>query len=143
MKRLAAAILLVLLAAAAAPTRVAAAPHEPLPPSGDSNLSSAQLLGAGRALLMILAHPLVAAAVHDHSTFTKGNDSQRMQRFERTDSMVAGLMFGDSAQVERAANAIRAVHSRVHGTLHAPAAGLPAGTPYAASDPDLLRWVLA
>jgi uncharacterized protein (DUF2236 family) len=38
---------------------------------------------------------------------------------------------------------VRAIHSRVRGELAAPAGRFPAGTPFAADDPELLLWVLA
>jgi uncharacterized protein (DUF2236 family) len=38
---------------------------------------------------------------------------------------------------------VRAMHRRVRGELERPAGRFPAGTPFAADDPELLLWVLA
>jgi uncharacterized protein (DUF2236 family) len=38
---------------------------------------------------------------------------------------------------------VRAMHARVSGELAVPAGRFPAGTPYAADDPELLLWILA
>src|SRR5690349_4683867 len=57
------------------------------------------LLGAGRALLMQLAHPAVAAAVAAHSSFP--DDSLR--RLIRTLDTTFAVTFGDTEQSRRAA----------------------------------------
>ena len=38
---------------------------------------------------------------------------------------------------------VRAMHAQVRGALDEPAGRFPAGTPYAADDPELLLWILA
>ena len=53
------------------------------------------------------------------------------------------ITFGDEEARERALDAIRAIHRRVHGTLPAACGRFPAGTPYDAEDPALLLWVHA
>jgi uncharacterized protein (DUF2236 family) len=90
------------------------------------------LIAGGRALLMQVAHPLVAAGVVQHSTFERNP----WRRLYRTLDLATCIVFGDSEQAGRAADALRAVHARVHGTA-------PDGRPYRALDPDLLLWVWA
>lgn len=88
---------------------------------------SVLLLGGGRALLMQLAHPSVAAGVADHSDFRRDPFS----RLRRTLDATYAIVFGSEEQARRSAAAIRAVHERVTGPT------------YAANDPDLLLWVHA
>jgi uncharacterized protein (DUF2236 family) len=99
------------------------------------------IVGGGRALLLQVAHPLVAQGVVDHS----GYERDPFGRLVRTVRWLISVTFGTTAEAERATCRLRAVHRAVRGTL-APgnaAPGLPAGTPYRAADPDLSRWVLA
>jgi uncharacterized protein (DUF2236 family) len=100
------------------------------------------LLGWGRAILMQFAHPLVAQAVADHSSFRAGRIA-RLQRLQSTVRAMLALTFGDRAHVERAAMHINRIHDRIHGTLAAAVGPFPQGTPYSAHDPRLLCWVLA
>ncbi len=53
------------------------------------------------------------------------------------------LTFGGAEAVAQAAQGINSIHERVHGHLREPAGPFPAGTPYSARDPALLRWVHA
>jgi uncharacterized protein (DUF2236 family) len=52
-----------------------------------------------------------------------------------------GLTFGTPGAAAAVARNIRTVHEQVRGHLSAPAGVFPAGTPYSAGDPALLRWV--
>lgn len=90
----------------------------------------ALLLGWGSAILLQLAHPLVARGVADHSGFRQGLTAP-WRRLRRTLDIMLALTFGGEAGAARAARAINAVHDRVHG----------AG--YSAHDPALLTWVHA
>jgi uncharacterized protein (DUF2236 family) len=99
------------------------------------------LLGWGRAIAMQFAHPLIAAGVGDHSSFSSG----RMARFKRLHGTVRAMLsltFGDEPSAFKTAQGINAIHDRVHGTLKFDAGRFPAGTPYSAHDPVLLHWVL-
>lgn len=96
-------------------------------------------LGATRAVLMQLAHPLVAAGVYEHSTYF----SDPLGRTCRTFTLGQFLTFGNSAQARQAARTINTMHHHVHGTLKSAAGSFPAGTPYNAHDPELLLWVYA
>src|SRR5205823_3258127 len=80
------------------------------------------LLGEGRALLMQLAHPAVAAGVAEHSRYR----SDRLGSLLGTLRPMFAITFGTAAQAEAAAASIRVTHEGVRG----------AG--YRASDPALL-----
>jgi uncharacterized protein (DUF2236 family) len=98
------------------------------------------LLAAGpAALLLQVAHPLVAEGVKSHSNFT----TDPLLRLRGTLDAVLTVTFGDTAQMQAAALRVGQRHRRVAGTLPAPAGRLPAGTPYRADDPDLALWVFA
>ena len=104
------------------------------------NAERLALLGWGRAILLQLAHPLVAAGVAEHSSFRDG-PAANVRRLHSTVRAMLDLGFGTPEDVRRAAGHINAIHDRVHGTLRESAGRFAAGTPYAASDPDLLIWV--
>src|SRR5205807_4105657 len=99
------------------------------------------ILGAGRALLMQAAHPLVAQGALDHSGF----DRDPYGRLERTVEWVSLVCFGTMAEAQRVTMQVNALHRRVIGRLpDANATNRPdARSRYSASDPDLLRWVHA
>jgi uncharacterized protein (DUF2236 family) len=100
------------------------------------------LLGWGRAILLQLAHPLVAAGVHDHSGF-RSTTWAAVTRLYHTVHAMLSLTFGTDAERERALDGIRQIHRRVHGQLSSATRRLPAGAPYSAEDPDLVLWVHA
>jgi uncharacterized protein (DUF2236 family) len=100
---------------------------------------AAMLLGGPRALLLQLAHPLVAAGVSEHSTFP--NDAVR--RLYRTLDRTLALVFGTTEEAERSAGRINAAHRFVNGKLPEASGRFEAGTPYDALDPELLLWVHA
>lgn len=101
---------------------------------------TALLLGWGRAILLQFAHPLVARAVSDHSAFRSGALAP-WRRLHATVGAMLALTFGPDDEARRALDGINAIHDRVHGRLPAPAGPWPAGAPYSAHDPELLRWV--
>jgi uncharacterized protein (DUF2236 family) len=100
---------------------------------------SALLLSGGRALLMQVAHPLVAAGVAEHSGFL--HDPWR--RLARTMQAVYGIVYGSADEAVRIGRQVRAGHGHVHGTLRGDVGRYGAGTPYRADDPELLLWVHA
>jgi uncharacterized protein (DUF2236 family) len=100
------------------------------------------LLAWGRAILLQLAHPLIAAGVHDHSGFRSTTWAAVTRLYHTVHAMLA-LTFGTDDERERALAGIRNIHQRVHGHLHTGAGRFPAGTPYSAEDPDLVLWVHA
>jgi uncharacterized protein (DUF2236 family) len=97
------------------------------------------LLGGGPAVLLQVAHPLVAAGVVYHSDYK--NDLWR--RLLRTLQALYLIVYGSKEEAERAGEAVRAVHAHVQGMTTERLGPFPAGTPYSASDPDLMLWVHA
>lgn len=99
------------------------------------------MFGAGRALLMQAAHPLVAEGAINHSAYA----SDPFGRFERTVAWVTVMCYGTTAEARRAARQVNRLHDAVEGRLarghHTPA--VLAGSRYSGRDPQLLRWVLA
>jgi len=85
------------------------------------------LLGGGRAVLMQLAHPSVAAGVDEHSGFA----SDPFRRLRQTISAMATIVYGSERDARATAAALAAVHHRVRGLA------------YSADDPALLLWVHA
>jgi uncharacterized protein (DUF2236 family) len=100
------------------------------------------LLGWARAILLQLAHPLVAAGVFDHSGF-RGTPYAAASRLYHTVHAMLSLTFGDEAARQKTLDAIRAIHRRVNGVLRESTGGYPSGTRYSAEDPDLVLWVHA
>lgn len=99
------------------------------------------LVGGGRALLMQVAHPLVAQGVVDHS----GYDVDPFGRLVRTVRWLVAVTFGTNAEARAASRQVQRAHRDVRGTLASrnAAPGLPAATPYTAGDAELSQWVLA
>lgn len=89
------------------------------------------LAGGQRALVMQLAHPLVAAGVARHSDFP----TRALSRLRRTLDLSLTLIYGTPEEARAASEAIRAVHDRVTGETD--------GRRYSANDPELLLWVNA
>lgn len=99
----------------------------------------ALLAGGAAALLLQIAHPLVAAGVAEHSDFPRG----AFDRLRSTLDATLRITFGDREQAERTAERVRATHGSVRGTLGRATGGYPAGTAYDAGDPELALWVHA
>jgi uncharacterized protein (DUF2236 family) len=121
----------------------------PVRPHGERELDSIAwkinseivlLLGWNPAILLQIAHPLIAAGVTDHSLFLT-DPAGRPRRLWRTLNVMFDLTFGLPDQVQRAAGAINAVHDRVNGHLREATGPFEAGRQYSAHDPELLRWV--
>lgn len=100
------------------------------------------VLGWSRAILLQVAHPLVAAGVVQHSSF-RGGALQAAVRLHHTVSAMLSLMFGSAAARAAAVARIRAIHTTVNGVLAHDVGRFPAGTRYSAEDPALLLWVHA
>jgi uncharacterized protein (DUF2236 family) len=97
------------------------------------------LLGAGRAVLMQLAHPLVAAGVLQHSSFLR----DPLGRSYRTVEFTQTLAFGSRDEAHALARHVNRLHQRVVGALGKAAGQYSAETEYRAQDPELLLWVYA
>jgi uncharacterized protein (DUF2236 family) len=100
---------------------------------------AAIFLGAGRALLLQLAHPWIAAAISEHSsTF-----ADPVGRFHRTFEIVFSLVFGSLDQAFAAARRLHRRHSAIQGRLSSTAGPFAAGSHYQANELSALRWVHA
>ncbi len=106
------------------------------------NREAVVVLGWGRAILMQLAHPLVAAGVGAHSGFDAGALAY-VGRMRSTVGAMLSLTFGTESEIRKTAGRINAIHRRVRGRLGCAVGGYPAGTAYDATDPALLTWVHA
>jgi uncharacterized protein (DUF2236 family) len=100
---------------------------------------SAIFLGAGRALLLQLAYPWVAAAIAENSPAI----ADPVGRFHRTFNTAFTMVFGTLDQALIAARRLHHRHAQVNGTLPAATGPFAAGSRYAANDPAALRWVHA
>lgn len=97
----------------------------------------AVLLGAGpTALLLQIAHPLVAEGVAQHSTF----ESDPFRRLHGTIATTMDLVFGDGPAAERAVRRLNRIHTGVRGMVADEDARRLADR-YRALDPELLLWV--
>ncbi len=97
------------------------------------------LLSGGRALLLQLAHPLIAAGVAEHGSFQE----DPLGRLIGTLRFVDTVVFGTRAEAERAAEWLERLHTSVRGRTTEPTEHFPPGTRYSAVDPVLARWVFA
>lgn len=89
-------------------------------------------MGGGRALLLQVAHPLVAAGVAQHSNY----QADPWGRLYRTLDTTVKIVFGTPEISERAGSKLRRRHDYVTGESDD-------GVPYHAQDPELLLWVWA
>jgi uncharacterized protein (DUF2236 family) len=96
-------------------------------------------LSGARALLMQAAHPVAFEGFFAHT----GSFDAPYERLARTARVLDTIGFGTREEADRVTGRVRAMHARVRGVLPRPAGPFPAGTPYAADDPELLLWVLA
>src|SRR5262245_54278152 len=120
----------------------AAGARHDLPISWTIHREVVLLLGWGRAILMQLAHPLVARAVAEHSAF-RAEAFGGWRRLHRTLGAMLALTFGDGGEIRRAADRINALHARINGDLPRSEGVFAEGTSYSACDPVLLAWVHA
>ena len=86
--------------------------------------------GGIAALLLQSLHPLAIAGVDQHSDFRR----DPVGRLNRTAGFVSVTSYGSTEAAEAALARVRRIHEYVTGTA-------PDGRPYAAGDPELLRWV--
>ena len=91
------------------------------------------LVGGVRALLMQALHPGALAGVMQHSRY----ETDALGRLAGTTKWLTVVTFGDTAAADRECARVQGVHRKVVGTY----IGSNGETPYAAADPDLLRWV--
>jgi uncharacterized protein (DUF2236 family) len=92
-----------------------------------------------RALLMQACDPLAVVGFRKHSILF---DDPRT-RLMSTDQRMSRMYFGDEALAVRTGNEIQAMHRKVKGKVKEKYGPIAAGTPYSASDPELMLWTLA
>jgi uncharacterized protein (DUF2236 family) len=100
---------------------------------------AAIFLGAGRALLLQLAHPWVAASIADQSKVF----ADPLGRFHRTFNIVFTMVFGTREQAIAVARRLYRRHAAVEGILPEAIGAFAAGSRYMANEVDALRWVHA
>jgi uncharacterized protein (DUF2236 family) len=103
------------------------------------NREGLMVLSGPRALLLELAHPLVAAGVAEHSDFR----ARPLGRLFRTVGVMTALNFEPHGQARSALAHTHRCHARVQGRLSQDIGPYLAGTPYRGDDPLLQLWVLA
>jgi uncharacterized protein (DUF2236 family) len=91
------------------------------------NIEPAILFGAGRALVLQLAHPAVAQGVQDHSEFRKNP----FKRLQGTLEATYAVVFGSQELAEGVGRRIQRIHDFI------------SGPGYSANDPSNLLWVHA
>lgn len=96
-------------------------------------------LGAGRALLLQLAHPWVAAAISEHSSTLV----DPIGRFHRTFGVMFAMVFGSRDGALAAARRLHRRHAMIGGVLPEAIGPFAGGSSYAANDAAALRWVHA
>jgi uncharacterized protein (DUF2236 family) len=100
---------------------------------------SALFLAAGRALLMQLAHPWVAASIAGHSQSL----TDPVGRFHRTFGVVFAMVFGTTEEALAAGRRLHRRHAEITGVLAEHGGAFAAGSAYRANDVAALRWVFA
>lgn len=103
------------------------------------NREAAVFLGAGRALLLQLAHPWVAAGIADQSQLF----IDPLGRFHRTFNVVFTMVYGTREQAIAVARRLYRRHAAVSGEMRESAGPFAAGSRYIANEVDALRWVHA
>jgi uncharacterized protein (DUF2236 family) len=89
-------------------------------------------VGGIAAVILELAEPRVRAGVWEHSGFR----ARPLERLQRTGLAALVTVYGPESRARAMIAGVRAAHDRVAGAT-------PDGTPYRASDPELLDWVQA
>ena len=105
------------------------------------NREACLLLAAGpRALLMQIAHPLIAEGVDQHSDFR----ADPWRRLQGTLRSYLAIVYGTTSAARAEIRRLNALHRSVSGPVRDPFARAATGiTSYEARDPDLSLWVHA
>ncbi|HUZ27826.1 MAG TPA: oxygenase MpaB family protein [Solirubrobacteraceae bacterium] len=97
------------------------------------------LLYGQRALCVGALAPLnyVGTSLHSYARLTP------FKRLAHTGKAFEKIYFGTRAEADQVLSYVQHQHEQVNGELPADAGPFPAGTPYSASDPDLMLWTVA
>ena len=96
-------------------------------------------MGAGRATLLQLAHPWVAAAMAQHSSVK----TDVIGRFHRTFRIVFSMVFGTLDHALHTARSMHSRHQRITGPLSDTQPSSQPAPHYSANDIDAMLWVYA
>src|SRR5215472_4253314 len=99
----------------------------------------AVVLGGLPAVLLQLAHPMIAQGVSDYSRF----EHDPLTRLVATLDATLVMTFGDTDQVAQKAHKVRRRHQAVHGKLGETHGQWRQGDSYTALDAELCLWVYA
>jgi uncharacterized protein (DUF2236 family) len=119
--------------------------HEGYFPAGRSILHavhSERVVGLNygqRALMLGAAHPVNFVGTQANTR----SGSRPFLRLAHTAKAFETIFFGSRAEADRVLAYVERMHRRVAGELEKPAGPWPAGTPYAAFDPELMLWTVA
>src|SRR5437763_16643283 len=97
------------------------------------------LLYGQRALCIGALAPLNYLGTSLHS-YAKLNPFKRLAHTGKAFELI---YFGTRAEADRVLSYVNRLHEQVKGTLPEDAGQFPAGTPYAAFDPELMLWTVA
>jgi len=100
---------------------------------------SALFLAAGRAALLQLAHPWVAAALNQHSDLL----GDPLARFHNTFRVVFTMFFGSLDQVLASSRYLYRLHVGIQGPIPEAVGAHPQGSRYQANEVQALLWVYA
>ncbi len=113
--------------------------HGPNSPAWRMNAELVNFLGAGRAVLLQLAHPFVAYAIAEHSDTLR----DARARFQRTFENIFKMCFGSRAEALQSAAHVHRIHARIHGVIGEDVGRYRRGDRYFANDAQALLWVHA
>jgi uncharacterized protein (DUF2236 family) len=97
------------------------------------------MFGGGAAVLLQVAHPLVAAGVVAHSDYR----DDLWRRLMRTLRALYLITYGTKAEADATGETVQRVHEYVRGVTTEQLGAFPPGTTYSAADPELMLWVHA
>ena len=95
--------------------------------------------GAGRSLLLQVAHPWVTAGIDEHSVVR--NDP--LGRARRTFYHILSVTYGSMPQVMASANQVRDIHEEIEGHLPEESGAFERGSEYRANEINAMIWVHA
>lgn len=98
------------------------------------------ICGWSCAILLQVAHPLIAAGVARHSGF-RASATAPAARLVHTIRAMLGLTYGSDDDARAVAARINAVHDRVRGGLPTATRAYAEGQTYSAHNPQLQAWV--
>ena len=115
-------------------------PYGPRSEAWQLNREATMLLGAGpRALLLQIAHPLIAEGVDQHSDFRR----EPWKRLEATLRSYLRIVYGTQMEARDEIDRLGRLHRQVRGPVVDPAARGLGRSRYSALDPELSLWVHA